>query len=341
MTRLSRRHLTLGLFATAAVTAAGGIGLALGPSERAVIVGAGPAGAGAALALRAAHPGLRVALLERDPTRLARETGDAAAAAFGPPQTAATLARLKAQGIEVMLDDVTDVDWTAGRLSLFSGRDAAFDRLYLAPGTTARAEAIAGLDAEARYAMPAAWGNAREARRLAAQLAALPEAGHVVLRLPAELSHPQVALHRALMLSRHLAATRPAARLTVLDATPTPALAQAFALAKRLQGIAAQVAWITAAEGASVQAVDARTGRIDTAAGRLSADVINLVPPHVAGAIAQTAGLVDASGWCPCDARGRSMLRSEAVVLGDARKGAARTLDGARLSVAAATLAQA
>ena len=340
MTRLTSRHVTLGLFATAAVAAAGGAGLALAPSDRAVIVGAGPAGAEAALALRAAHPALRVTLLERDPTRLARE-GDTAAAAFTAPRTAATLAGLKARGIEVMLDDVTDVDWTAGRLSLFSGRDTAFDRLYLAPGTTARAEAIAGLDAEARYAMPAAWGNAREARRLAAQLAALPEAGHVVLRLPADLSHPQVALTRALMLSRHLAATRPAARLTVLDATPTPALAQSFAMAKRLQGIAAQVRWITAAEGATVRAVEARAGRIDTDAGRLSADVINFVPPHQAGAIAQAAGLVDGSGWCPCDARGRSMLRSDAVVLGDARKGAARTLAGARLSVTAATKAQA
>lgn len=340
MTRLTRRHVTLGLFATAAVAAAGGAGLALAPSDRAVIVGAGPAGAEAALALRAAHPALRVTLLERDPTRLSRK-GDTAAAAFTAPRTAATLAGLQAQGIEVMLDDVTDVDWTAGRLSLFSGRATAFDRLYLAPGTTARAEAIAGLDAAARYAMPAAWGNAREARRLAAQLAALRDAGHVVLRLPAGLSHPQVALQRALMLSRHLAATRPAARLTVLDATPTPALAQAFAMAKQLQGIAAQVAWITAAEGATVQAVDARTGRIETAAGRLTADVINFVPPHVAGAIARTAGLVDASGWCPCDAQGRSMLRSEAIVLGDARKGAARTLDGARRSVTAATVAQA
>ena len=340
MTRLTRRHVTLGLFATAAVAAAGGAGLALAPSDRAVIVGAGPAGAEAALALRAAHPALRVTLLERDPTRLSRES-DTAAAAFTAPRTAATLAGLQAQGIEVMLDDVTDVDWTAGRLALFSGRDAAFDRLYLAPGTSARPEAIAGLDAEARHAMPAAWGNPREARRLAAQLAALPEAGHVVLRLPADLSHPQVALTRALMLSRHLAATRPAARLTVLDATPTPALAQSFAMAKRLQGIAAQVSWITAAEGATVRAVEARTGRIDTDAGRLSADVINFVPPHQAGAIAQAAGLVDGSGWCPCDARGRSMLRSEAVVLGDARKGAARTLAGARLSVTAATKAQA
>ncbi|WP_444452865.1 FAD-dependent oxidoreductase [Rhodobacter capsulatus] len=341
MTRLTRRQLTLGLFATSAVAAVGGVGLALSPADRAVIIGAGPAGAQAALALRAAHPTLRVALLERDPTRLARETGDAAAAAFAAPQTEATLAQLKAQGIEVMLDDVVDVDWTAGRLSLFSGRDAAFDRLYLAPGTTAKAEAIEGLDAEARYSMPAAWGNPREARRLAAQLAALPEAGHVVLRLPADLSHPQVALNRALVLSRQLAASRPAARLTVLDATPTPALAQSFAMAKRLQGLDAQVNWVNAAQGATVRAVDAHAGRIETDAGRLTADVINFVPPHVAGAIARTAGLVDASGWCPCDTRGRSMLRSEAIVLGDARKGAARTLDGARLSVAAATDAQA
>jgi len=331
MTRLTRRSFALGLFATSAVAAAG-VTLALPRGARAVIVGGGPAGAEAALALRAAQPLAQIALIERDPSRLGREMADAAAAAFSQPRALATLETLKTAGIEVLLDDVTDVDWAAARLTLFSGRTVAFDRLLLAPGTTARPEAIAGLDAVTRHNWPAAWGNPREARRLAAQLAALPEAGHVVLRLPAELSHPQVALGRALALSRQLAATRPAARLTVLDETADASLARAFGLSTALQGVAANTRWIGAAQGAKVLAVDSRKGLLETAAGRLEADVVNFVPPHGAGAIARTAGLVDASGWCPCDAQGQSALQSGVVVLGDARKGASRTLDAARLS---------
>lgn len=337
MHSLSRRHFTLGLAAASALAAAGGAAIGLRPGERTIVIGGGPAGAGAALALRAAHPTARVLLVERDPGRLAREAEDAAAAAFTRPRAEASLEALKAAGIDVVLDDVVEIDWAAARLALFSNRQLAFDRLLLAPGTGPRDEAIPGLDAVARHAWPAAWGSTREARRLAAQLAALPERGHVVLRLPAgEIGHPQAAVARAVGLARHLAAARPAGRLTVLDGSADDRLARAFAEAAP-RGPAAGVTWLTAAEGGIVRAVDARQGLIETDAGRLRADVVNFVPPLRAGEIARTAGLVDATGWCPCDARGRSSLRDGVLVLGDARKSALRTVAGAVQSAQAAT----
>lgn len=334
MHRLDRRSFALGLLAASALTTAG-TALLLRPGDRAVVVGGGPAGAEAALALRAAHPRAAVLLVERDPTRLARPAEDAAAEAFLQPRAAATHDRLMQAGVQVVLDDVAGIDWAAGRLSLFSGRSLAYDRLLLAPGTAPRSEAIDGLDAVARHAWPAAWGNPREARRLAAQLAALPERGHVVLRLPeGTISHPQAALDRAVRLAGHLAANRPLARLTVLDGSDSDALFRRFAA---MPDLARNTRWVTLAQGASVRAVDAARGLLETGAGRLHADVVNFVPPHQAGTIAHLAGLADASGWCPCDGRARSLLRPEAVVLGDARKGAQRTLaaasDSARLSL--------
>lgn len=334
MHSLSRRQFTLGLFTATALAGVGGVTLSLRPSERVVIVGGGPAGAQAALSLRAANPAASVLLIERDPGRLAREAE--AAAAFTRPRSEATLAALKAAGVEVALDDVTGIDWRAARLDLFSNRSLAFDRLLLAPGTAPRPEAIAGLDAVARHTWPAAWGNDREARRLAGQLAAMPERGHLVLRLPGgEISHPQVALARALDLSQHLATHRPAARFTVLDASATDHLAEAFATAAADRGLGRNVVWLTAAQGATVRSIDARQGLIETDAGQLRADVVNFVVPHAAGEIARSAGLVDGSGWCPCDALGRSALRPEALVLGDARKAAVRTVASARLSAQA------
>ncbi len=322
----SRRHFALGLMAA---TMTAGTGLAILPKDRLAVVGGGPAGAHAALALRAAHPKATVLLLERDPTRLGRGL-DAAPARFDRPGAGVSLDTLRRAGVEVVLDDVTQIDWTAARLALFSGRRLAFDRLFVAPGTAPRPESIAGLDAMARHASPAAWGTPHEARRLTAQLAALRDNGHVVLRLPPRgQSHPQAALDRALTLARLLAIRRTAARLTVLDESTDNRLATIFAQQAADQRLAGQTAWLTAQDGALVRAVDVRRGWIETDAGRLTADVVNFIPPLQAGAIARSADLTDASGWCPCTATGHSTHCTEAVILGDARKGAVRTLAAA------------
>ncbi|MGC9420797.1 MAG: FAD-dependent oxidoreductase, partial [Rhodovulum sp.] len=233
-----------------------------------------------------------------------------------------------------VLDDVVGLDWRAARLDLFSGRRLAFDALMLAPGTAPLDEPIPGLDAVARHRWPAAWGSAREGQRLAAQLSALPETGHVVLRLPAPLSHPRAALDRALRLAALLTRTRPAARLTVLEAGATPGLADRFRA-----GAAPGMTWLTGPEGGAVLSVDARAGTLETGAGRLRADVVNFVGLQGAGAIARAAGLADASGWCPVDAAGRSLHRPETLILGDARKGAIRQVAAALASARDAAFA--
>lgn len=327
MQTLTRRRFGQMLALGTLAAGAGSLGAAWRAPGRTLVIGGGPAGAAAALALRAAEPRNPVVLIERDPTRLAR--AQPGATAFDRPAAGVDLARLRQAGVEVVIDDVVDVDWQAARLALFSARDLAFDRLVLAPGTAPQDEPIAGLDARARYLWPAAWGNAREARRLAAQLAALPARGHVVLRLPAGApSHPAVALARAQALAGYLAAHAPQARLTVLDGSPDENLASR---AETL-GLARQVQWHRAPAGGTVLGLDANAGLIETNAGPLHADVVNFVPPQRAGTIAQLAGLADASGWCPCDDAGRSALRPETLILGDARKGALRTRDAARQS---------
>ncbi|SDF98059.1 FAD-dependent oxidoreductase [Alloyangia pacifica] len=320
MPMLTRRSFTTSLLAGVSGLAAAGL-VPPGSRARSLVIGGGPAGAMAALALRRSDPRAEVLLVERDPTRL----GTSTAGAFEQPGAGVTLSELDAEGVGVLLDEAAGIDWRTARLELFSGRTLAFDRIVLAPGTAAVAEAIPGLDAVTRHRWPAAWGSTQEARRLAAQLGALPERGHVVLRLPAEISHPEVALDRALLLSAWLRRARPAARLTVLDGSDTQALSGRFH-----EQVARRGGWLCAEwQRARVTAVDARQGLIETDAGRLRAEVVNFVTPRSAGPLARVAGLADASGWCPCDASGRSLRRAGAVILGDARKGARRTLDQA------------
>ncbi|MHC0052531.1 FAD-dependent oxidoreductase [Actibacterium sp. D379-3] len=338
MQTLNRRRFAHSLLAGAVLL--GGTGSALRQaraSGKAVIVGGGPAGTAAALALRHMRPDLAILLIERDPGRLAENRP--APRPFSRPSTALDFSALRAASVEVALDEVVEVDWTASRLSLFSGRGVAFDRLLMAPGTAPVDEAIEGMDAIAHHRWPAAWGSPREALRLSAQLSALPETGHVVLRLPAgPLSHPKAALSRACDLASFLDRHRPRARLTVLDATSDPRLADSFAMAAGKTGGLDQTVWRSRTQGGTVLRVDARRGLLETDAGLLRADVVNFVTPHGAGQIARSAGLVDASGWCPCDPQGRSTLRARVSILGDARTGSARTIEGAVLSARTAAL---
>ena len=316
--RLTRRSM-LTLAGAAALT------LALPSRGRALVVGGGAAGAAMALALKAAQPAASVLLVERDPTRLS----PVPATAFAAPCASVTLETLRAHGVEVLLDEVIGIDWRAARIALFSGRSEAFDRICVAPGTMPRPEDIPGLGAAARFAWPAAWGSAREARRLMAALGAMPERGHLVLRLPADVSHRSVAVERAMTLGRWLAKNRPEARMTVLDGSADPALKRAALSA----GVSCE--WFGPGAGGRVLSVDVGNGRIETDAGLLLADAVNFVTPMMAGDIAGRSGLTDASGWCPCDASGVSKLRAGALVLGDARAEAERTIDGALQSVRA------
>lgn len=314
MNDLTRRKLIFGALAGA------GAGLAapyLGRVAAAplAVIGSGPAGLAAALNARRLAPDLPITLIERDPTRLAGQ-----GAAFAAPRPPLDLGHLKAAGIDLLLDDVTGADYANKRLTLLSGRTQGFSTLVMAAGASARPETMPGLDARARHLWPAAWGSAREARRLASQLGAMPDGGHVVLRLPEDAAgNPRALAGRVAAVASGLDRTHPTARLTVLDSDP------AGRVRRMSSGIPGMV-WIGPREGSHIRSVDATKGRIDTDAGLLTADVVNFIPPQGAADIARLTGLVDESGWCPCDGNARSTRAPDVILAGDLRRSAARGL---------------
>ncbi|MEL6980501.1 MAG: sulfide dehydrogenase, partial [Pseudomonadota bacterium] len=100
---------------------------------------------------------------------------------------------------------------------------------------------------------------------------------------------------------------------------------RAFEAAPLAPRIAERVEWRRAGRGGRVLAIDAPSGVIETEAGLIRADVVNFIPAQSAGAIAWEAGLVDSSGWCPCALGGRSIIRPQALIAGDAARRADRT----------------
>lgn len=326
----SRRRFMISALGAGAVLAASSVVARRAAGEPLVIIGAGPSGASAALSLRLAHPDTPVVLVERDPTRLAPRLDRSphlARGVFSRPTGPVDVLRLQEAGVQIVLDDVTGVDWTAQRVDLLSGRTLPFGTLITAPGIAAVEEGIAGFDSVARHLWPAAWGSAREARRLRGQLATMPDNGHVVLRLPPDAGgYARIAAQRALQIVQSTPST---VRLTVLDADPKGRASRVFADQVTAQD-RARIAWVGAQAGGRVTSVDAAAGVLTTTAGDMRADVVNFVPRQGAAPIARTAGLVDDSGWCPCDGYGQSLLRPAARVLGDARKTGVRSFAAAQ-----------
>jgi hypothetical protein len=79
------------------------------------------------------------------------------------------------------------------------------------------------------------------------------------------------------------------------------------------------IEWLPGQFTGGIESVDARTRAIRTAGDTFKGDVVNVIPPQVAGELAQRTGLADRSGWCPVDAESfESTLHPGIHLVGDA-----------------------
>jgi sulfide dehydrogenase [flavocytochrome c] flavoprotein subunit len=83
---------------------------------------------------------------------------------------------------------------------------------------------------------------------------------------------------------------------------------------------ASSIEWVRAKDGGAVVKLDVANKTIEAKNGTVyKYDVLNIVPPMVAGKIAQDMGLTDKTGFCPIDfATFESMIHKGVYVLGDA-----------------------
>ena len=77
--------------------------------------------------------------------------------------------------------------------------------------------------------------------------------------------------------------------------------------------------WRGASDDGRVVRVDPKSMIVETDFDSLSANVVNIIPPQQAGAIAHRAGVTDASGWCPIDPTSFESRRQKNIhIIGDA-----------------------
>jgi sulfide dehydrogenase [flavocytochrome c] flavoprotein chain len=289
-------------------------------APRVVVVGGGFAGASAARALRRADPRIAVTLVEANQPFIACPFSngviaglrDLTAQQFG-------YGKVAADGITLAIKAASGVDPATRTVSLGDGQRLSYDRLVLAPGIDLRWDALPGYTEAAAEQMPHAWKAGAQTSLLRRQLEAMEDGGVVIIAAPANpFRCPPGPYERASLIAYFLKTKKPRSKLIVLDAKDAFSKQRLFqnAWAELYPGL---IEWVSLSKGGKVTSVDPATKTLITDFSTHKADVANVIPPQKAARIAEIAGVVDRTGWCPIDpVTFESKLQPNIHVLGDA-----------------------
>jgi len=203
-------------------------------------------------------------------------------------------------GVTVLGTSATGVDPAAKRVQLANGSTLSYDRLVLAPGIVF--DPLPGLttaDYDSRF--PHAWQAGAQTTLLRNQLTAMRPGGTFVMTIPAAPYRcPPGPYERACVVADWLKRNKPGSTVVVLDANPK-IMAEPIAFTEAFTRIHAGT--IRYVPNAVIDHVDAATRTVSTSAGAFRADVLNPIPPHRAGTIAQRTGLTTVGGgrWAGVD----------------------------------------
>ena len=229
-------------------------------------------------------------------------------------------AKLREKGIIVLNDEVTAIDPAKKKISLKKIADLDYDRLIVSPGIDFNFQAINGLNEEAQKTVLHSWKAGPQTVALKAQLDAVPNGGVYVLSIPkAPYRCPPGPYERACQVA-HLFKSKGNTRskVVIMDANPD---------IQSKKGLFMK-AWADLYPGMieynanmNVTELDLKGKRLLTETGdAIKGDVLNVVPPHRAGDIAQKSGLITVNNlWCGVDwVTMESLVHKNIHVLGDA-----------------------
>jgi sulfide dehydrogenase [flavocytochrome c] flavoprotein chain len=291
-------------------------------APRVVVVGGGFGGATCAKYLRRYDPSVHVTLIEQNSQYV---TCPASNWVLGGLRTMDDITHgfgslRDKYGVEVVHQTVTGVDPVNRTVTLQDGQVLGYDRLVLSPGIDFRWDAIPGYDQAASEVMPHAWKAGPQTVALRRQLEAMPDGGTVLICPPAmPFRCPPGPPERASMIAHYLKQHKPRSKILILDAKENFSKQRLF-----MDGwnelYPGMIEWVAGSAGGKIDRVDARTRTVYTEDGFTShkGDVVNIIPPQRAAAIAVAAGLVNDGGWCPVDQQTFESLRQPGIhVIGD------------------------
>jgi len=209
----------------------------------------------------------------------------------------------KAHGITVVKDRVSAID-TAGKFAtLASGPRIRYDKLVLSPGIELMWDKVAGLQAaHGSGRILQAWKAGPETVALRRQLEAMPDGGVYAITIPeAPYRCPPGPYERACQVASYFKAAKPRSKVLVLDANAD--VVSKAGLFKKV--------WAEQYPGIVEYRPQHKTVAVDGGSGSgpatvkfevqedVRANVLNVLPPQRAGAIAVQTGLANSNArWC-------------------------------------------
>ena len=256
-------------------------------ARRVVVVGGGFGGATAAKYIRMwSNNKIEVVLVERSSNFISCPMSNTV---LGGSRTIGDLTRnydsLKSKhGIIVVNGEVTAVDPQKQTVMLANGH-LSYDRLIVAPGVDFMFDQIEGLSAEVSAdSIPHAWKAGTQTVILRKQLESMPDGGVFAISIPKmPYRCPPGPYERACQVAHYLKSNKPKSKVLILDANPDIVSKKGLFNA----------AWKELYPGMVEYRADAAVKKIDVA-GRVAttdfedvkADVLNVIPPMRAGAVA-------------------------------------------------------
>lgn len=283
---------------TAAVATLSGCAAVVGRGPRVVVVGGGYGGATAAKYLKMWGPHLQVTLVERNADFVSCPISNLV---LGGSQTMKDItvsydALAKKYGITVVRGEATAIDIEKKVVRLANGEGLPFDRVILSPGVDFTFADIPGLNNPlAQEKILHAWKAGPQTLALRKQLEAMRDGGIVAISIPvAPYRCPPGPYERACQIAGYLKQAKPKSKVLILDANPDvtskPGLFKK-AWADMYPGI------IEYRGNSKVVDVDVKTMTAKLEVDDVKADILNILPPMKAGAIAD-AFITANKRWC-------------------------------------------
>jgi sulfide dehydrogenase [flavocytochrome c] flavoprotein subunit len=291
-------------------------------SGKVIVIGGGFGGASCAKYLNRIAPGVEVTLIERDKQFITCPFSNAVLAGLYDMDfiTQGFDALRERQGVKVIHAGATAIDATARQVSLEDGSKLDYDHLVVSPGIDFKWNAVEGYDETASEVMPHAWKAGPQTMILRRQLESMPDGGVVVIAPPKNpFRCPPGPYERASMIAHYLKQAKPKSKILIFDAKNKFSKQSLFE-----QGwnelYPGMIEWIKESEGGEIERIDTKTMTVHPTFGDAQkADVINMIPPQQAGAIARDAGLSNQDGWCQVNQRTfESSVHANVHVIGDA-----------------------
>ena len=322
--KMNRRDFVKAAGAATAVGLAGIPHIALANAKKVVVVGGGTGGGTAAKYIKRLDSSIDVTIVEpNDAYYTCYFSNEVIGGERDLDSIRVDYEGLKAHGIKFVKDSATAIE--SGVVKTAGGTDVPFDRCIVAPGIELLYDAIEGYSEEAADQLPHAWKAGEQTKILRQQLEDMKDGGTAVIVAPPNpFRCPPGPYERASQMAHYFKQHKPKSKVIILDSKQKFSKQGLFTQAwEKFYGYGTDdslIEWRPAPDGA-VSSVDAdsKTLVYGPLEDEITADVINLIPPQRAGAIAQASDLADDSGWCPVDQKTFESKQVPGVhVIGDA-----------------------